>query len=84
MNKMVEIVVAQVEGDCFCRSCDKLVDEKDFALCCEGLCESWFHIKCASILKKDYKRFMFPWVISLSGTVEHIRLRLEFARYQKG
>ena len=33
-----------------CAVCDqKIVDGKDQALCCEGLCKGWFHRYCAGV-----------------------------------
>ena len=42
-----------IESECFCGECAKVVQNVDKAFCCDG-CEEWFHIKCTEVLESVY------------------------------
>lgn len=58
LNSYFSKMAVDLVEDGVCRSCDRVVKENDFALGCDGLCEKWFHIKCISVGKKDYDKFI--------------------------
>ena len=43
----------EIENECFCGECAKVVQNADKAFCCDGY-EEWFHIKCTEVPESVY------------------------------